>query len=230
MGGETVITPRFKDFVQAMSSAGRTDAGISFVTNGTRYDQELVSLLVGFKRIGIEVSIESLTDHNHYQRQGTDTQVVLDNIDRYRQAGFEVTLRPAISSLTIGSYWTLLKYALDNKLLVKALLAFSPSSMHPAVLPLAVRQRYRQNYLNLLTDYSLVESVGHDYNESDVNQYRRIIKSQIEQTLELLSAPTHDSTHLAELVAHCKKWDNIHGYNALDLYPELVEEFIRYGY
>ena len=32
MGGETLITPRFKDFVRALLAAGRTDIGISFVT------------------------------------------------------------------------------------------------------------------------------------------------------------------------------------------------------
>jgi sulfatase maturation enzyme AslB (radical SAM superfamily) len=230
MGGETLITPRFKDFVQAMHTAGRTDTGISFVTNGTSYDHDLTQMLTGFKRVGIEVSIESLTEHNHYQRQGTDTAVVLANIEQYRREGFEVTLRPAVSALTIGTYWTLLEYALDNQLLVKGQIAFSPDRVHPAVLPLEIRHVYRAAYHDLLIKYDLTDNTEQDYNESDVNQYRRIIKGQIDQTLELLSAPTHNTAHLTDLVQHCKKWDAVHGYNALDLYPELAEEFVRHGY
>ena len=83
MGGETLITPRFKDFIDALLAAGRTDVGISFVTNGTMFDKELLNKLVNFKRVGIEVSIESLTKHNEYQRQGTDNTIVLANINRY---------------------------------------------------------------------------------------------------------------------------------------------------
>lgn len=230
MGGETLITPRFKDFVQAIAAANRYDTGISFVTNGTSYDSELVNMLKGFKRVGIEVSIESLTDHNHYQRQGTDTSQVLANIDRYQQAGFEITLRPAVSALTIGTYWTLLKYALDNKLIVKGQIAFSPPMVHPSILPIEIRREYRQAYEKLITDYSLTESISNDYNESDANQYRRIIKNQIEQTLALLDSPEHDRINLQNLVAHCKKWDLIHGYDAIDLYPELADIFKHYGY
>jgi organic radical activating enzyme len=230
MGGETLITPRFKDFIKAMHTAGRTDVGISFVTNGTSYDPALTQMLTGFKRVGIEVSIESMTAHNHYQRQGTDTAVVLANIQQYQQEGFEVTLRPAVSALTIGTYWTLLEYALDNQLLVKGLIAFSPDRVHPAVLPLEIRHAYRAAYQALLHKYQLTDDTEQDYNESDVNQYRRIIKGQIEQMLELLATPTHDTAHLVDLVQHCKKWDAVHGYNALDLYPELAELFQQHGY
>lgn len=230
MGGETLITPRFKHFVQAMTAAKRTDVGISFVTNGTSYDEELSGMLTGFKRVGIEVSIESLTAHNHYQRQGTDTKVVLANIDRYRQAGFEITLRPAVSALTIGTYWTLLEYALTQQLIVKGQVTYSPIMMHPAVIPLHIRHQYRENYLRLLSQYDLTESIAGDYNESDVNQYKRIIKEQIERTLELLNAAAHSDEELALLVAHCKKWDEVHGYNAVELYPELADIFKSHGY
>lgn len=230
MGGETLITPKFKEFVQALLDNNRTDVGISFVTNGTHYDEELNSMFKPFKRVGIEVSIESLTAHNQYQRQGTDTQIVLDNIDRYITSGFEITLRPAVSALTIGTYWTLLKYALDNRLLVKGQISFDPAMTHPAVIPRAIRQTYREPYLQLLKDYELTESTTDDYNESDQNQYRRIIRGQIDQMLELLNAPTSSENNLANLVKHCRRWDKVHGYNAIELYPELAELFQTHGY
>jgi hypothetical protein len=33
-----------------------------------------------------------------------------------------------------------------------------------------------------------------------------------------------------QFVEHCKKWDQVYGYNAVKLYPELAEVFDRYGY
>jgi len=230
MGGETLITPRFKDFVRALLAAGRTDIGISFVTNGTSYDQELADLLKPFKRIGLEVSIESLTAHNHYQRQGTDTDQVLSTIERFQADGFEITLRPAISALTIGTYWTLIKYALDRRLIIKSLVAFTPVMINPAVIPLHIRESYRQPYLDLLEQYQLTETVAADYNESDPNQYRRILRGQIDQALELLAQPESDPENLKNLVAHCRRWDQMYGYNALELYPELQDIFVSYGY
>jgi hypothetical protein len=36
--------------------------------------------------------------------------------------------------------------------------------------------------------------------------------------------------HLKDMVAWCRKWDNVYGYNARDLYPELTEILDQYGY
>jgi hypothetical protein len=60
---------------------------LSFVTNGTVYKPGLMTKLQHFKRVGIEISIETVDEHNAYQRQGTDTTVVLDNITQYTQLG-----------------------------------------------------------------------------------------------------------------------------------------------
>ena len=32
------------------------------------------------------------------------------------------------------------------------------------------------------------------------------------------------------MVEHCRKWDPVYKYNALELYPELSEIFKTYGY
>lgn len=233
MGGETLITPRFEQFVDAMLAAGRTDIGISFVTNGTHFNSKLLDKLRPFKRLGIEVSIETITQHNAYQRQGTDTAQVLAHIDRYcseyaNGTTITVTLRPAVSALTIGTYWTLLQYALEKKLLIKSLIVVRPDYLHPAVLPLAIRHTYRGNYQQLLDQYQLAGNPS-DYNESDPKQYRSIIQQQIIQMLGLLDAPTHTGL-FDQLVDHCKKWDQIYKLDAIELYPELAQNFDCHGY
>lgn len=233
MGGETLITPRFEEFVDAMLVQGRTDLCFSFVTNGTVFNPALIEKLKHFARVGIEVSIESITDHNAYQRQGTDTQVVLDNLAQYQQhtngSNITLTIRPAISALTIGSYWTLLEYCLANKLLVKSLIVETPAFLDPRVLPLFVRAAYKQAYLDLAQRHDL-DQIDHiaDYNESDPNQYLRIIKQQIDQCLALLNAEAKSG--IEQLVAHCKKWDSTYKLNAVELYPELAEIFVTNGY
>lgn len=237
MGGETLITRKFEDFVDFMLQQGRTDLSFSFVTNGTTFDQSLLNKLLRFQRVGIEVSIETLTPHNAYQRQGTDTAAVQQNIDRYLDYcdgdRITVTARPAISTLTIGNYPGLLEYCLEKNILVKSLLCVQPRYYNPVILPASVKTLYVQRYLDFLSAHPLdKEDTTSDYNESDPNQIRRIIKSQIMQCLDVLGTDApHDAGHaLSEMVSWCRKWDDVYGYDARELYPEFREILTDHGY
>ena len=114
MGGETLLTPRFSDLVDFVLKHDRTDLCFSFVTNGTVFKPDLMQKLQQFRRVGIEVSIETVDARNAYQRQGTDTAQVLANLDKYSAwcngSNITLTVRPAISLLTVGSFPGLLRY------------------------------------------------------------------------------------------------------------------------
>ena len=236
MGGETLLTPKFEEFVDHMILHGRTDLNFSFVSNGTIFNESLINKLKKFNRVGIEVSIETITEHNSYQRQGTDTQLVLQNIQQYLahcdRSNITVTARPAISALTIGSYHTLLRYCLDNKINVKNLNVTNPIYLNPMVLPLTVRHQYIDNYKNLIHEYNLTDDYTVDYNESDINQLPRTILSQIDQCLNILTQDQlpNSEQHLKDMVAWCRRWDNLYGYNARSLYPELTDILDLHGY
>lgn len=236
MGGETLITKRFEDFVDYMIAHGRTDLNFSFVTNGTTFNEPLLNKLKQFKRVGIEVSIETVTDHNAYQRQGTDTALVLENIQRYlahcNGTNITLTARPAISALTIGNYHSLLRYCLEHKIMIKSLWVTSPTFLNPQILPKSIRDQYVDSYKNLIQEYNLQGDHLADYNESDPNQLPRIILSQIDQCLNMLSQDQlpHSDQHLKDMVVWCQKWDRVYGYDARELYPELTEILDQYGY
>ena len=237
MGGETLITKRFEDFVDYMIARGRTDLHFSFVTNGTTFNESLLNKLTQFKRVGIEVSIETTTEHNAYQRQGTNTEQVLKNLGRYLEYcnGDNITLtaRPAISALTIGYYHTLLRYCIERKIIVKSLWVSKPDFLNPNILPATIKQEYILNYKKLIADYNL-ESADHlvDYNESDPNEITRIIASQADQCINMLTSPSPPDSkeQLKTMVAQCRRWDDIYGYDARRLYPEFTTILNDYGY
>ena len=195
----------------------------------------MVNKLKLFERVGIEVSIETVDGHNSYQRQGTDTSVVLDNIDQYLRAcsgsPISVTLRPAPSLLTVGYYVGLLRYALDKKLIVKSNLCFNPEFLHPAVLPISVKKHYLRSYRTLLEELTDINS-DVDYNTSDSNNYRVVVKEQAQMIKFLLEspAPVEADILLQQLVEHCRRWDKVYNYDARTLYPELREVWDKYGY
>jgi molybdenum cofactor biosynthesis enzyme MoaA len=235
MGGETLLTARFEDLVDTLIEHQRFETCLSFVTNGTVFRADLLTKLSKFRRVGIEVSIETVDDHNAYQRQGTDTTQVLHNIDRYLEicngTSITVSLRPAISALTIGYYGDLLMYALNKKLTVKSLQVNTPRFLDAVVLPSQVRQQYIIQYHNILKHLDSVDTTN-DYNASDPNNYHMVIKQQAQMCINMLSqTQPQDADQLCyQLVEHCKKWDKIYHLNARQLYPELAEVWNQYGY
>jgi len=232
MGGETLLTARFEQFVDFMIANKRFDLSMSFVTNGTTFNESLLNKLKQFARVGIEVSIESATEHNSYVRQGTDTAQVLANIKRYQAycngSSISLTLRPAISALTVGYYHTLLDLCLEEKLLIKSLMVTRPIELQIDVLPLDVKLLYKERYQTIVEKLKLI-STDQDYNESDPNNYLQSVKTQVTQVLNALEDSVNNGL-VHELVKTCRRWDDVYGYNALDLYPELAEVFKEHGY
>jgi pyruvate-formate lyase-activating enzyme len=235
MGGETLITSKFEDFVDYMIEHGRFDLNFSFVTNGTGFNPQLMEKLKRFRRVGIEVSIETVTEHNAYVRQGTDTAQVLDNVKQYlahcNGTSITVTVRPTISALTIGRYHTLLRFCLEKNLLNKSLVAMFPAHLTVSVLPYDIRQSYVADYVQLLDDFDLHKlDNSADFNDSNPHKIPLLIKMQIEQCISLLNNTDDHTDQLAVLVEQCSRWDRAYNYDAKTLYPELANIFVAHGY
>ena len=65
MGGETLLTDRFEDLVDTMIAHKRFNLCFSFVSNGTVFKPKLIEKLKNFKRVGFEVSIETIATIFH---------------------------------------------------------------------------------------------------------------------------------------------------------------------
>ena len=235
MGGETLLTNRFEQLVDHMIAHNRFDVCFSFVTNGTIFKPDLMEKLSKFRRVGIEVSIEALDDHNAYVRQGTNTAQVLENIEQYRLccngSSITCTVRPAVSLLTIGYLPDLLQYCLDKQLVIKSLIVTDPEFLDPKILPQSVKDQYLKKY-QLLSQQLLIVQVVNDYNASDPHNCAMIVKEHIEMCVNILSTATPNDVqkYYKELVTHCQKWDQIYGYNVKKLYPELLMIWDQYDY
>lgn len=235
MGGETLLTNQLEDLVDTMIEHRRFDLCFSFVTNGTVFNPSLLDKLKQFKRVGIEISIETITEHNAYQRQGTNTPDVLKNIQQYQTwcngSSITITLRPAPSLLTIGYYYTLLEYALEQQILVKSNLCYSPRFLYAVNLPDAVKQQYAGKYIKLIDRLNSVDT-NNDFNASDPHNFQASVKSEAEMCLGILSTaqPADFETQLALMVEHCRKWDKVYKLDARRLYPELIDVWNRNGY
>lgn len=232
MGGETLLTDRFEDLVDWLIQHRRFETCLSFVTNGTVYKPDLMTKLQLFRRAGIEISIETIDEHNEYQRQGTNTAVVLENINKYTKlnGNVEVCLRPAVSALTIGYHAELIEYAFNKKLLIKSLLVSDPRFLDAVILPQDVKVQYLQKYVRLINKLGVTSKK--DYNAMDPNEFRRNLAQQIEMCMTMLSTPTPNDSEqqLKAMVEHCRRWDQVYHFDAKKLYPELAEVWERHAY
>ena len=237
MGGETLITKRFEDFVDFMIEHNRFNISFSFVTNGTNFNESLMNKLKLFNRVGIEISIETLDEKNSYIRQGTVQSEVINNINRYKkftnETNITLTILPAPSLLSVGTYHNLLRYCLENNFVVKSLFVINPNYLDIKILPKTIKENYLTNYKKLINDFNLAdESTTYDFNESNPNEIRKIIKSEIEHVINVLETtePKNSEERLEKLVYWCKKWDEKYKLNAIEIYPEFSEIFKKYGY
>jgi hypothetical protein len=125
----------------------------------------------------------------------------------------------------------MLQYALQQKLLVKSLLVTRPAFLHVDILPAAIKLQYLTQYKEILQQLGK-NTNGLDYNASDPNNYQHMIREQAQACVNLLSTPVPDNLDQlhSQLVAHCRKWDQVYNYNARQLYPELAEIWDRYDY
>lgn len=235
MGGETLLTNRFEQLVDFMTTHGRFDTCFSFVTNGTVMRPRLMDKLGKFRRVGIEVSIETLDEHNAYQRQGTDTDLVLANLDVYQKwcngDNITITVRPALSALTIGYYPSLLQFCLDRQYVVKSTHVTSPAFLDAKILPDTVKKIYREKYQKLADQWSQI-TMPADYNASDPTHCAVNAKEELLTCLNLLATPKPKDSNalLAQMVQHCRRWDQVYGLDARRLYPELMAVWDQHGY
>ena len=235
MGGETLLTQRFEDFVDHMIAHNRLDLCFSFVTNGTVFKPQLMHKLKQFRRVGIEVSIETVDEHNAYQRQGTDTDQVMANLEQYQSwcngSNITLTVRPAVSALTIGYFPGLLEFCLEKNLIVKSLLVSNPSFLDAVILPDSVKRQYIEKYQALIDQLGDIQ-VPTDYNASDLHNHELIVKEQAQMCMNVLRQPepVNAAQQRKLIVEHCRKWDQVYGYDARTLYPELACVWDRYGY
>jgi ABC-type lipoprotein export system ATPase subunit len=107
-------------------------------------------------------------------------------------------------------------------------LVTTPTYLNCNLLPETVKSQYTKSY-QLLADGLTDIDVNADFNESDVNNFRKSIKIQVIQAINLLSQPTANA-NLQTTTEWCKQWDQEYGFNAKELYPELAEALGNHGY
>jgi organic radical activating enzyme len=237
MGGEPMMSKRFKELLEYLIANNRTDISISFVTNGTLFDQSLIDQLKRFKSADIEVSLESIEDNNHYIRQGSDTAsviAVIENLISQQTDTFHVILRNVPQLLNINNYHQYIKWAYDKKVSVQSIPLAFPNFLSIAVLPEPIRFKFIDNYKTIIeyieqnprNNFTTI-ATGRDVGKLDIQ-----LIAECKAMISLLKQPVPGNVEQLrnELAKHLIMWDREFNLDANNFYPEYRQFFKDIGY
>jgi hypothetical protein len=189
IGGETLLNPKFENLIDHLLNANKTDIYLGFTTNGTIFNQSLMEKLNAFRHVDVGISIECTGLLNDLIRQGSNTQLVLDNIDLYlkhrKQEHVYITVRPVPSALSVHTLDDLYKWCVSRKLDVMTNILTRPDFLQIAQLPLDVKEHLIEQYREW--DYS--EPAPANSDPRDPTWFKQHIDNEIKSIIKALSQP-----------------------------------------
>jgi MoaA/NifB/PqqE/SkfB family radical SAM enzyme len=236
MGGEPLYNKKFYQFVDWLIQNKRTDISLSFVTNGTIFDNNFVKKLQAFNTVDIEISVESVHANNHYIRQGSSTQQVLVNIlnfVKYRSQSFNIVLRSVPQLFNVNNYHELILFAYENKLSIQSNPLISPAHLAINILPQHIRNNFIKNYNKvkeiLAKNLPQFQTLATGRDTSRLEQ--QLIK-ECDTIIKMLneSCPDNVDQIRTELVDWISKWDAVYKLDATEFFPEYKQFLADCGY
>lgn len=224
MGGEPLYHKKFHDLINLLCERDHTDFALTFVTNGTIFNTELIQKLKKFRSVQIEVSLEGVTDSNDYIRYPSKTSTIKHHVMQYlqhRTETFDVVIRTVPQVLSVLDYHELLYWCQENHLVVDSNEMYQPDFMHASMLPEHLKQQVRDN-LKSFTDVK-AHSVK-NINVRDRHDIDRALAINadfvIKQMDKSISAPEQKWQRLIE---YCDKLSVIRGMTLEQQFPQLAD-------
>lgn len=231
IGGETLITPAFRQILRALIDANlNQQVTIGFTTNLTVWRQDIVDLLVQFRQVNLGMSIECLHPVNDYVRYGgelAETQRIMDQWVALAQQNTWLTqLRITPTILTVQHLDTIYDYALRNQLAVESCNFLDrPEFMRATVLPAQYRRQACERIERFVIDHDSPVINTRDPSKSELQ-----VSQDAASYIDYLTTAPDESHRLPDLVQYLKLMESSRGNSVLDYTPEYEELFRSAGY
>lgn len=235
IGGETLITPGFKNILQGLIRSGISkNVSIGFTTNLSKWRQDVVDLLDQFKEINLGVSIETLTEVNDYVRYPSRLNEIKQNLAKWtnhaRSQNWLMQIRTTPTCLSIHDLLTVYDYVWENKIGIESCnFLMNPEIMRISVLPRSVRTAISEKFKLWLKNHS-VEKTTVNINIRDQNQYQNSLIYDLESYVHYLDNAQDESFRLPELVKFLKRLETNRHNSILDYIPQYENLFRSAGY
>lgn len=234
MGGEPLLHARFGELLTTLIQHNHTDFVVSLVTNGTVYDSEIMDLLVAFREVIIEISIECLGPANDYIRYYSQKSSVLHNIQQYLQhqsANCHVVLRSVPQALSVMDYHNLLQFAIQHGLNIDSNVIDNPRFLAAWVLPKYLKDQITENLMHYCHDHDIntvdkITAIRSNTNDcSSVAINAAFVISQLN-----VPEPPDIEDLRRQLADFCTQFDSQRSLTLWQCAPEIAKWLELYGY
>jgi len=234
MGGEPVMMRKYHEFIDYLIEKNRFELSLSFVTNGTILNQQLIDKLKLFKNTDIEVSIEAVDHVNNYIRQGSNIEQLLSNIQTIKNQQddkLQLVLRTVPQLLNISCYVDLIRYAWHNKLIIEGIPLIRPAFLAIDVLPWEYRQTLIPALTKLKQEMESTITIKTIQNGRSLGNLAEKLSRECDAMISMLqqSTPSNVNDLRKALVEHCEFWDRRYDLN-INSIKELEPMFRKWGY
>lgn len=236
IGGETLITPAFKQILQALISADLAkNITVGFTTNLISWDLELIiDILPKFQQVNLGVSVEALTTVNDYIRYPSKLSATVDLLDQWvevsKQHSWLMQLRITPTCLSMADLTTVYDYAWMHNLSVESCnFLQEPKFMRISVLPQAYRIEIRnklETWLSTKTGQTQETVINTRHPDAAQQQICQDALSYI----NYLNDAEDESYRLADLVDYLKRLESSRNNSILDYLPQYENLFRSHGY
>lgn len=231
MGGEPMYHKKFAELLDILVAQEHCDFALTFVTNGSIYDTNIMNRLQRFRSVTIEISIESLDTSNDYVRYPSKYIETQANIERYlahRSDQISVVLRSVPQFLSATRYDLLLEFAHEHHVMIDGNVLHSPSFLSLNVLPDPVKVLVVERIGRFLRPQQPL--VG-DINLRDASDIDRSLSRHAQMVIDQINQPCEDqSDKWCQLVDYCRRMDRVRNLDVTQMIPDLAMFFRQQGY
>ena len=232
LGGETMITPGFKKILKKLIEKKiNRNVAIGFTTNLTAWDQEIIDLLIQYRKVNLGMSIECLHPVNDYLRWPsniTDIKTTLEKwIEIAKKYHWSIQLRPTPNVFSIAHLKTLYEYAFEKNIGIESCnFLYRPAFMKISLLPKNIRDTISKELLNWIQSHSEHNDKEKIINTRDPKKVREYILQDAQSYINYLNNVPEEMHLWKDLVNYIKKLESSRNNNVLDYVPE-YEKFLR---
>lgn len=231
IGGETIITPAFKQILTALCEHNLTHVTLGLTTNLTVWNDEINALLSNFENINLGMSIESLNTDNDYARYPSKIESVRLIMDKWVELGnsnkWLMQIRMTPTWITVNSLSTIFEYAFNNNIAVESCnFLHEPTYMRMTLLPLHLREEAIDNLTNWINTHQTHISETVSINIRNPNIAKQEILNDAMSYLNYLNNAPYEPELVPALISFLAKIETSRNISILDYKPE-YEEFLR---
>jgi len=230
LGGETILTPGFKIFLQGLIDRNlHTKVTVGLTTNLTVWKDDVVDLLKNIKKINLGMSIECLTSLNDYIRYPSQIDKVKEHLEEWIALADDMNwlkqIRITPTCLSILHLDTIYEFAYERNVTVESCnFLEEPSFFRIDTLNSDLRRLAKDRIERWISSKSsnLTESVVNTRNPMFIKE--QIIQDAKSYVNYLDNRPFNNEVN--DLVSFLKLLESNRNNSILDYLPE-YEEFLR---